>query len=97
MTEAEKWAEYDRTEHALGILISHFSACIYAEKKGEEPDQEQIEEWRNKRSELMQLRRTLTVEDMATIGLVNKTYVPKAQAVIRQTRHAVEQGKGVIP
>ena len=84
MTEAEKWAEYDLAEHALGILISHFSACMYAEKKGEAPDQVQIEKWRNERTELMQLRRALTVDDMATIGRVNKTYAPKAQAISRK-------------
>ena len=84
MNEAEKWTEYDLAEHALGILISHFSACMYAEKKEEAPDQEQIEKWRNERTELVQLRRSLTVDDMATIGRVNKTYGPKAQAITKK-------------
>ncbi len=84
MTEAEKWTQYDLAEHALGILISHFSACMYAEKKEEAPDQVQLEKWRNERTELVQLRRSLTVDDMATIGRVNKTYGPKAQAITRK-------------
>jgi len=84
MTEAEKWTECELADHAIGILISHFSACIYAEKKEETPNQEQIEKWRNEQMELMKLRRSLTVEDMATIDRVNNIYGPKAQAIMRK-------------
>ena len=81
MTEAEKWAEYDLAEHALGILISHCSARLYAEKMGEAPDPEQIATWRNERTEWVQLRRQLSVDDMATIKRVNEQYGPKAKAL----------------
>ena len=81
MTEAEKWAEYDLAEHALGILISHCSARLYAEKMGEAPDQEQIATWRNERTAWVQLRRQLSVDDMATIKRVNEQYGPKAKAL----------------
>lgn len=82
MSDVEKWGGYNAAEHALGILISRFSACIYTEKKGASPDHEQIDKWRNERAELMQLRRKLTVDDMATIGRVNEEYGPKAKAIM---------------
>jgi len=84
MTENEKWTECELADHAIGILISHCSACIYTEKKKQAPNQEQIKKWRNEQTELMKLRRSLTIDDMATIDRVNKTYGPQAQAIMRK-------------
>jgi hypothetical protein len=81
MSDDEKWSGYNSAKHALGILVSHFSARIFTERKGASPDHEQIEKWRNERTELMRLGRTLTVNDMATIGRVIEEYGPRAKAI----------------
>ncbi|MBA4288565.1 MAG: hypothetical protein C0439_06230 [Pseudomonas sp.] len=81
MSDDEKWSGYNLAKHALGILVSHFSARIFTERKGASPDHEQIEKWRNERAELMRLGRTLTVNDMATIGRVIEEYGPRAKAI----------------
>ena len=82
MNEDEKWTAYNVAGQALDILISRFSACMYAERKGANPDHEEVGKWRAERAELMQLRRALTVKDMATIVRVNDEYGPKAKAIM---------------
>jgi len=78
MTEAEKWAAYDCAKQALSIIASHLSACIYAEEEREAPDQKQIDEWIKERHAMILLARSLTVDDMATIGRVRENYDQKA-------------------
>ena len=78
MTEAEKWAAYDCAKQALSFIASHLSARIYAEKKREAADQKQIAEWIKERRAMILLARSLTVDDMATIGRVRENYDQKA-------------------
>ncbi|MFV3384663.1 hypothetical protein ACNFCJ_04270 [Pseudomonas sp. NY15364] len=78
MTEAEKWAACDSAKQSLHIIASHLSACIYAEEKREAPDQKQIDEWIKERHAMILLARSLTVDDMATIGRVRENYDQKA-------------------
>jgi hypothetical protein len=78
MTEAEKWAACDSAKQSLHIIASHLSACIYAEEEREAPDQKQIDEWIKERRAMILLARSLTVDDMATIGRVQEKYERKA-------------------
>lgn len=84
MNDAEKWSQYNRAEQALSILISNFSARMFAEKKGDSPDLAQIQNWKTERAELMKISRALRVDDMATIERVIETYAPRAKEITQK-------------
>jgi len=86
MTEAEKWRARDSATHTLSIIISNYSARMSRERKKDAPNRELMAQWLDEQIALSRLKRSLRIEDMATIARVNETYGPRALDIVKQVK-----------
>jgi len=86
MTEAEKWREYNTAKNRLSLIISNYSARMSRERKKDAPNRELMAQWLDEQWELILLKRSLRIEDMATIARVHETYGPIVQEIVKQIK-----------
>lgn len=84
MNDAEKWAAYDIAKNRLNILVGHFSELVYKEQQKDAPDLAQIDKWETEQEAIIDQEAALTVEDQAAIELINNTYGPAVQAIMKK-------------
>lgn len=80
MSDREKWRALDLAEGKLLSLASYYSKVIYEEELKEFPDIQKITEWENERRLMMEIQRSLDVDDEIAIANINATYGPILRA-----------------
>jgi len=79
----DKWAEYDVARNRLRIMVGHYAELIRDEEKKSSPDTNKIEQWEDLQHELSEKESLLSADDVADISLINETYGPLTQTIMK--------------